>query len=96
MKRGYTALEYKSIIRRLKAARPGIAIATDIIVGFPGETEDDFERTMDLIEDVGFDASFSFVCRSALMRMLRKSAAACSVKSSVCSFSGLPGAAKAN
>lgn len=61
MKRGYTALEYKSIIRRLKAARPGIAIATDIIVGFPGETEDDFERTMDLIEDVGFDASFSFV-----------------------------------
>ena len=61
MKRGYTALEYKSIIRRLKAARPGIAIATDIIVGFPGETEDDFERTMDLTEDVGFDASFSFV-----------------------------------
>lgn len=61
MKRGYTALEYKSIIRRLKAARPGIAIATDIIVGFPGETEDDFERTMALIEDVGFDASFSFV-----------------------------------
>lgn len=61
MKRGYTALEYKSIIRRLKAARPGIAIATDIIVGFPGETEDDFERTMDLIEEVGFDASFSFV-----------------------------------
>ncbi len=61
MTRGYTALEYKSIIRRLKAARPGISIATDIIVGFPGETEDDFERTMDLIEDVGFDASFSFV-----------------------------------
>ena len=61
MKRGYTALEYKSIIRRLKAAHPGISIATDIIVGFPGETEDDFERTMDLIEDVGFDASFSFV-----------------------------------
>lgn len=61
MKRGYTALEYKSIIRRLKAARPGISIATDIIVGFPGETEDGFERTMDLIEDVGFDASFSFV-----------------------------------
>ena len=61
MKRGYTALEYKSIIRRLKVARPGIAVATDIIVGFPGETEDDFERTMTLIEDVGFDASFSFV-----------------------------------
>lgn len=61
MKRGYTALEYKSIIRRLKAARPGIAIATDIIVGFPGETEEDFDRTMDLIDEVGFDASFSFI-----------------------------------
>lgn len=61
MKRGYTALEYKSIVRRLKAARPGISIATDFIVGFPGETAEDFERTMDLIEDVGFDASFSFI-----------------------------------
>lgn len=61
MKRGYTALEYKSIIRRLKAARPGIAIATDFIVGFPGETAEDFEKTMQLIEDVGFDASFSFI-----------------------------------
>lgn len=61
MKRGYTALEYKSIIRRLKAARPGIAIATDFIVGFPGETAEDFEKTMKLIEDVGFDASFSFI-----------------------------------
>lgn len=61
MKRGYTALEYKSIVRRLKKARPGISIATDIIVGFPGETAEDFEETMKLVEDVGFDASFSFV-----------------------------------
>lgn len=61
MKRGYTVLEYKSIIRRLRAARPGIAIATDFIVGFPGETQDDFDKTMKLIEDVAFDASFSFI-----------------------------------
>lgn len=61
MKRGYTALEYKSIIRRLRAVRPDISIATDIIVGFPGETEEDFQATMKLMEDVGFDASFSFV-----------------------------------
>ncbi len=61
MKRGYTALEYKSIIRRLREARPGLSIATDFIVGFPGETEKDFEDTMALIDDVGFDASFSFI-----------------------------------
>lgn len=61
MKRGYTALEYKSIVRRLRAVRPDIAIATDFIVGFPGETEEDFEETMQLIAEVGFDASFSFV-----------------------------------
>ncbi|KAF0103249.1 MAG: bifunctional enzyme involved in thiolation and methylation of tRNA [bacterium] len=61
MKRGYTALEYKSLIRRIKAARPGISIASDFIVGFPGETEADFEATLKLIADVGFDASFSFV-----------------------------------
>lgn len=61
MKRGYTVLEYKSIIRRLRAVRPDIAIATDIIVGFPGETQEDFDATMQLMEDVGFDASFSFV-----------------------------------
>jgi tRNA-2-methylthio-N6-dimethylallyladenosine synthase len=61
MKRGYTALEYRSLIRRLRAARPGIAISSDFIVGFPGETERDFEATMKLIEDVGFDASFSFI-----------------------------------
>ncbi len=61
MKRGYTALEYKSIIRRLRAVRPGISLSSDFIVGFPGETEDDFGRTMKLVEDVGFDSSFSFV-----------------------------------
>ncbi len=61
MKRGYTVLEYKSIARRLRAASPGISISSDFIVGFPGETEADFEATMKLIKDVGFDASFSFV-----------------------------------
>ena len=61
MKRSYTALEYKSIVRRLRAARPGICITSDFIVGFPGETERDFEATMQLIDDVGFDASFSYL-----------------------------------
>jgi tRNA-2-methylthio-N6-dimethylallyladenosine synthase len=61
MKRGYTSLEYKSIIRRLRAVRPGISLSSDFIVGFPGETEDDFERTMKLVNEVGFDASYSFV-----------------------------------
>ena len=61
MKRGYTALEYKSIIRRLRAVRSGICIASDFIVGFPGETNADFEDTMKLVEDVRFDASFSFM-----------------------------------
>ena len=61
MKRGYTVLEYKSIIRRLRAARPDVSITSDFIVGFPGETEADFERTMALIEDVGFDGAFSFL-----------------------------------
>jgi tRNA-2-methylthio-N6-dimethylallyladenosine synthase len=61
MKRGYTVLEYKSVVRRLRAVRPDIRIGTDLIVGFPGETDEDFARTMTLIEDVGFDASFSFV-----------------------------------
>ena len=61
MKRGYTVLEYKSIIRRLRAARSDVSITSDFIVGFPGETEEDFDRTMALIEDVGFDGSFSFV-----------------------------------
>jgi len=61
MKRGYTALEYKSLVRRLRAARPDLALSSDFIVGFPGETDADFERTMKLIDDVGFDASFSFI-----------------------------------
>jgi len=61
MKRGYTALEYKSIVRRLRQVRPAIALSSDFIVGFPGETADDFERTMALVEEIGFDASFSFV-----------------------------------
>ncbi len=61
MKRGYTALEYRSIAARLARARPGISLSSDFIVGFPGETEDDFERTLKLVRDVGFDASFSFV-----------------------------------
>ena len=61
MKRGYTATEYKSTVRKLRAARPGISISSDFIVGFPGETEADFERTMALIDEVGFDHSFSFV-----------------------------------
>ena len=61
MKRGYTTLEYKSTIRKLRAIRPGIGLSTDFIVGFPGETEDDHARTMALIDEIGFDASFSFV-----------------------------------
>ncbi len=61
MKRGYTTLEYKSVVRKLRAARPDIALSTDFIVGFPGETDGDFEKTMKLIDDVGFDASFSFI-----------------------------------
>jgi tRNA-2-methylthio-N6-dimethylallyladenosine synthase len=61
MKRGYTAMEYRSIIRRLRRASPDISISSDIIVGFPGETEDDFRRTLELVEEVGFDDSFSFL-----------------------------------
>ena len=61
MKRGYTTLEFKSVVRRLRAARPNLTLSSDFIVGFPGETEEDFEKTMKLIEDVGFDTSFSFV-----------------------------------
>lgn len=61
MKRGYTTLEFKSIVRRLRTARPGLSLSSDFIVGFPGETEDDFQKTMKLIADVGFDTSFSFV-----------------------------------
>ena len=61
MKRGYTALEYKQKIRKLRAVRPDISISSDFIVGFPGETERDFEATLNLIADVGFDQSFSFI-----------------------------------
>jgi tRNA-2-methylthio-N6-dimethylallyladenosine synthase len=61
MKRGYTVLEYKSKMRKLKAARPDITISTDIIIGFPGETDADFQATMDLVHDIGFDNSYSFI-----------------------------------
>ncbi|MCC6246809.1 MAG: tRNA (N6-isopentenyl adenosine(37)-C2)-methylthiotransferase MiaB [Rubrivivax sp.] len=61
MKRGYTAMEYKSLVRRLRAVRPNISLSSDFIVGFPGETEEDFQRLLRLIEDVGYDSSFSFV-----------------------------------
>lgn len=61
MKRGYTTLEFKQKIRKLRAVRPDISISSDFIVGFPGETEADFEKTMKLIEDVGFDQSYSFI-----------------------------------
>jgi tRNA-2-methylthio-N6-dimethylallyladenosine synthase len=60
MKRGYTVLEYKSIVRRLRAARPGLSLTTDLIVGFPGESEADFEQTMKLVADVTFDGAYSF------------------------------------
>ncbi|MEY4677239.1 MAG: (Dimethylallyl)adenosine tRNA methylthiotransferase MiaB [Pseudomonadota bacterium] len=61
MKRGYTAMEYKSTIRKLRAVRPDISMSSDFIVGFPGETEEDFDKLMKLITDIGFDASFSFI-----------------------------------
>jgi tRNA-2-methylthio-N6-dimethylallyladenosine synthase len=61
MKRGYTAMEYKSTIRKLRAVRPDISLSSDFIVGFPGETEEDFGKMMKLIDDVGYDSSFSFV-----------------------------------
>ena len=61
MKRGYTALEYKEKIRRVRAARPDITVSSDFIIGFPGETERDFQATLALVRDVGFDQSFSFI-----------------------------------
>ncbi|MGC1182272.1 tRNA (N6-isopentenyl adenosine(37)-C2)-methylthiotransferase MiaB [Legionella sp.] len=61
MKRGYTALEFKSKIRKLRKVRPDIRLSTDIIVGFPGETDKDFQATMDLVHEIGFDTSFSFI-----------------------------------
>jgi len=61
MKRGYSVLEYKSIVRKLRTIRPEISLSSDFIVGFPGETQDDFEATMQLVEEVDFDDSFSFI-----------------------------------
>ena len=61
MKRGHTAIEYKQKIRKLRAARPGISLSSDFIVGFPGETDDDFEKLMNLVAEIGFDQSFSFI-----------------------------------
>ena len=61
MKRGYTAMEYKSTIRKLRAIRPDMSMSSDFIVGFPGETEEDFQKMMKLITDVGYDSSFSFI-----------------------------------
>jgi tRNA-2-methylthio-N6-dimethylallyladenosine synthase len=61
MKRGYTAMEYKSTVRKLRAIRPGLSMSSDFIVGFPGETEEDFQKMMKLIDDVGYDISFSFI-----------------------------------
>ena len=64
MKRGHTAIEYKSKIRRLRNMRPDISISSDFIIGFPGESENDFAATMKLIEEIGFDTSFSFIYSS--------------------------------
>jgi tRNA-2-methylthio-N6-dimethylallyladenosine synthase len=61
MKRGYTVLEYKSLVRKLRAARPDLSLSSDFIIGFPGETEEDFERTLKLAEELGFDNSFFFI-----------------------------------
>ena len=61
MKRGYTALEYKSTVRRLRAAQPGLSLTSDFIVGFPGESDADFAQTMKLVADVNFDGAFSFL-----------------------------------
>ena len=61
MKRGHTAIEYKSKIRRLREVRPDISISSDFIIGFPNESEEDFSATMKLISDIGFDTSFSFI-----------------------------------
>ncbi len=61
MKRGYTSLEYKSTVRKLRAVRPDLALSSDFIVGFPGETQADFDKLMQLVHDVGYDSSFSFI-----------------------------------
>ena len=87
MKRGYTALEYKAIARRLRARRPDISISSDFIVGFPGETEADFEATLRLVDDVGFDHSFSFIYspRQARPRQVCPTRARTTSSSCVCS-----------
>ena len=64
MKRGYTVLEYKSIIRKLRRIRPDISVTSDFIIGFPGESEQDFIKTLDLVDDIDFDFSFSFIYSS--------------------------------
>ena len=61
MKRGYTVLEYKSVIRKLRAIRPDLSLSTDMIVGFPGETEEDFDKMMTLVDEMSYDTSFSFI-----------------------------------
>ena len=61
MKRGHTVVEYKSKIRKLREIRPDISLSSDFIIGFPGETEEDFNNTMKLIDEMGFDKSFSFI-----------------------------------
>jgi tRNA-2-methylthio-N6-dimethylallyladenosine synthase len=61
MKRGHTALEYKAKLRRLRAIRPNLSLSSDFIIGFPGETDADFQATLKFIEDIGFDQSFSFI-----------------------------------
>jgi tRNA-2-methylthio-N6-dimethylallyladenosine synthase len=61
MKRGYTVLEYKSVIRKLKEARPDITFSSDFIIGFPGETEEDFLKTIELIKEIDYDQSYSFI-----------------------------------
>ncbi len=61
MKRGHTTLEYKSKIRKLREARPNLSLSSDFIIGFPGETDADFEALMNLVADIGFDQSFSFI-----------------------------------
>ena len=77
MKRGYTALEYKDRLRRLRAVRPEIAVSTDIIVGFPGESERDFEATLRLVAEARLDQSFSFIYSAARARRRRRSPMRC-------------------
>ncbi len=72
MKRGHTVLEYKQKLRKLRAVRPDICISTDLIIGFPGETDDDFMATMNLVAEVGFDQSFSFIYSRGPARRLRR------------------------